>query len=135
MPNFARKYDMACTDCHTTIPRLNEMGYAFRKAGFRMPTEIGEASKTTLPDAFTARIQLRYDVKHHSDPQPSGTVSSTTNQLTLHEVTLYPLSASFGKHYGSLTELSLLNEDFIEIENAYFRYASGGEQSFFSGRV
>jgi hypothetical protein len=132
MPNFARKYGAECAMCHTTIPRLNEYGFNFRKAGFRPPDEIGkEGTKTEIKDTIAARVQGRLDVRHHDD---AGATTNTT-QLTLHEVTLYPLSSSFGKHYGSLMELSILGEDFVEIENAYFRYAGGREKSFFSARA
>lgn len=131
MPNFARKYSMDCKACHTTIPRLNEFGFQFRKAGFRLPSDIGKETKNAFEDTFAARIQARYDYKHHDD---SGKTSNS-NQLTFHEVTLYPLSNSFGKYYASLMELSILGEDFVEIENAYFRYTRGKEDSWFSGRV
>lgn len=129
MPNFARKYAMDCNACHTTIPRLNEFGFQFRKAGFRLPSDIGKPTKNNFEDTMTARIQARYDLKRHDD---SGKTSNNS-QLTFHEVTLYPLSASFGKYYSSLMELSILGEDFVEIENAYFRYARGNENSLFSG--
>jgi hypothetical protein len=131
MPQFARKYGVPCAMCHTTIPRLNEYGYNFRKAGFRLPEEIGKPTKTEIGDTFAARIQGRYDLKRRDDAGKE----TNSNQLTLHEVTLYPLSASFGNHYGSLMELSILGEDFVEIENAYFRYTAGKPDSFFSGRV
>jgi hypothetical protein len=130
MPNFARKYSVECAMCHTTIPRLNEYGFQFRKAGFRAPDEIGKPTKTDFADTFAARIQGRYDYQHRND---SGKTTDN-NQLTLHEITVYPLSASFGKYYGSLMELSILNEDFVEIENAYFRYTRGKENGWFSGR-
>jgi hypothetical protein len=131
MPQFARKYGVNCAMCHTTIPRLTEYGFNFRKAGFRPPDEIGKPTKTEFGDTFTARIQGRYDLKHRNDAGKT----SDSNQLTLHEVTLYPLSAAFGKHYSSLMELSILGEDFVEIENAYFRFTTGKTNSFFSGRV
>lgn len=129
MPNFARREGVSCAACHTTIPRLNEFGYRFRKAGFRDPAELGKESEVEFGSTFTARIQARYDVKHRSSPK------TTSNQLTFHEVTLYPLSGSFGKHYGSLTELSIAGEDFVEIENAFIRYSRGREDSWFSGRL
>jgi len=132
MPNFARKYKLECSMCHTTIPRLTEYGYQFRKAGFRPPEEMsGEPTKNEFGDTFTARIQGRYDYQHRDDAGKT----TTNNQITLHEITLYPLSSAFGKHYSSLMELSILNEDFVEIENAYFRYSRGKQESFFSGRV
>ena len=43
MPLFARKYGVPCSTCHTTIPRLNETGYKFRAAGFRLLEEIGKS--------------------------------------------------------------------------------------------
>ena len=129
MPNFARKYSMDCNACHSTIPRLNEFGFQFRKAGFRLPSDIGKPTKNNFEDTMTARIQARYDYKRHDD---AGSTTSS-NQLTFHEVTLYPLSACFGKYYASLMELSILGEDFVEIENAYFRYARGNENAWFSG--
>jgi hypothetical protein len=137
MPNFARKYSMECAACHTTIPRLNEMGFQFRKAGFRMPSEIGESVKASMEDAFAARVQVRYDTKSHLEPGAGGAddVRTTSHQITLHEVTLYPLAMGFGKYYGSLTELSILHEEPIEIENAYFRFSTGKETGWFSGRA
>lgn len=130
MPNFARKAGMSCDGCHTTIPRLNETGFQFRKAGFRTPDEIGKDAGTSFKDTFTARIQARYDYNHRTDVS----TKTSSNQLTFHEVTIYPLSGSFGKHYGSLTELSIAGEDFVEIENAYFRYTKGTEKSFWTFR-
>ncbi len=131
MPNFARKYNMACTGCHTTIPRLNRFGYEFRRAGYRLPEELGEEQRMKFENTFAARIQPRYDYARHN----TGTTKSTTNQLTLAEVTLYPLSASFGKWYGSLVELSLSAEDFFEVENAYIRYTRGDSTQAISARV
>jgi hypothetical protein len=131
MPNLARKYGAECGVCHTTIPRLNEYGFNFRKAGFRTPEEIGQATKTEFGDTFAARVQARFDSNHRDDAGKK----TDTNQLTLHEVTLYPLSASFGKYYSSLMELSILGEDFVEIENAYFRYTRGKPTGWFAGRA
>ena len=45
MPMFARKYNVDCLTCHTAIPALNETGYKFRAAGYRMPEEIGKAQE------------------------------------------------------------------------------------------
>ena len=125
MPNFARRTGMSCNGCHTTIPRLNETGFQFRKAGFRMPSDLGQDAKASFEGSFAARIQGRGDYKHHQEPLGTATKKTNSAQLTFHEVTLYPLSSAFGKFYGSLTELSIASEDFIEIENAYFRFSHG----------
>ncbi len=56
MPVFARKYGVACTFCHTTIPRLNAIGYKFRAAGFRLADSIGKAEPEKNHD--DERVQL-----------------------------------------------------------------------------
>src|SRR6266571_648409 len=70
MPNFSRKLGVACSTCHTTIPRLNQTGYKFRAAGFRLPEEIGIADerKFDLGDYFAARGQARYDAQVTNQP-------------------------------------------------------------------
>ena len=37
---FARRYGVDCSVCHASYPQLNETGYKFRVAGYRMPDEI-----------------------------------------------------------------------------------------------
>jgi hypothetical protein len=106
------------------IPRLNEDGFQFRKAGFRSPSDIGKEMEISFSHVFAARLQGRYDLNRRTD----AATKSTKSQLTFHEVTLYPLSGAFRKHYASLMELSILSEDFVELENAYIRYTAGKEE-------
>ncbi len=112
MPNFARKYGVPCTTCHTTIPRLNETGYKFRAAGFRLLEEIGKADdkKFELGDYFAARLQARYDTQVTNQPNGAAVANvinnvagprTTTNALSFQEFTLYPLTGSWGKYFGS----------------------------------
>jgi hypothetical protein len=66
MPMFARKYEVGCAYCHTTIPRLNQTGFKFRAAGFRLLETVGKpepAKKFELGDNFSARIQTRFDTQ------------------------------------------------------------------------
>ena len=60
MPMFARKLNVPCGNCHTTIPRLSELGYRFREAGFRMPDDIGkpEAEPYTIENPVIDRPAL-----------------------------------------------------------------------------
>ncbi len=37
IPAFARKYQVNCYLCHTIFPRLNKMGYLFKRNGYRLP--------------------------------------------------------------------------------------------------
>src|SRR5262249_53305898 len=130
MPMFARKYDVACAYCHTTIPRLNETGFKFRAAGFRLPETLGKPEaqkKFELGDNFSARIQTRFDTQATNQPNGAPIANcpgnicgarTTTSAFSFMEATLYPLTGSWGDHFGSLSELSLSPEDFFDVENA-----------------
>ncbi len=41
VPSFARKYGTSCTTCHTIFPVLNSFGEAFRRDGYRFPSQGG----------------------------------------------------------------------------------------------
>ncbi len=129
MPMFARKLGVPCGTCHTTIPRLNETGYRFREAGFRMPTDIGKPETTpyNVADYFSGRIQARYDASRTK----TGPVTSHRSQIRFHELTLYPMTGSFGKYFSSLVELSFAPEEPAEVENAYETTAANLNQSTF----
>lgn len=127
MPNFARQYDTDCSMCHSTVPKLNKTGYEFRRAGWRLPSEIGKVEKAfNLGDKFAARIQTKYK----STSTDNAGVKTSRSQLDFHEVTVYPITGSFDKNWSSLVEMSFLPEESAEIENAYVRYNSGSEDRF-----
>ncbi len=146
MPLFARRLNVSCDYCHTTIPRLNATGYKFRAAGFRMPEDIGKEStaKFELGNFFSARIQSRFDVQATNQPNGAAVANlvsgapgerTTTVAASFMEATLYPITGSWGKYFGSLSELSSSPEDFFEVENAYVRFVAGKENAFFTSRV
>ncbi len=41
VPSFARKYGTSCLTCHTVYPALNPFGEAFRRDGYRFPSQNG----------------------------------------------------------------------------------------------
>jgi mono/diheme cytochrome c family protein len=50
-PSFAYKYKADCTLCHTAYPRLNRVGYEFRRLGYRFPSEVGKRANRAAPAA------------------------------------------------------------------------------------
>jgi len=36
---FSRQYNTSCRTCHAAFPRLNDVGIAFKDAGFQFPEE------------------------------------------------------------------------------------------------
>lgn len=132
MPMFGRKLGVGCATCHTTIPKLNETGYKFRAAGWRLPDEIGkpETKPFNMGDYFSGRIQGRYDAQHTD----TGTATTNRSQFTYHELTIYPMTGSYEKYYSSLVELSFLPEEPAEVENGYLRINAGDSTRFFETR-
>jgi hypothetical protein len=133
MPNFARKYNSDCTMCHTIVPQLNRTGYEFRMAGYRLPSEIGKEEKAlNLADFFAARIQTETYWHKHDAAGAGG--DHTDTQIKFKEFTMYPLTGSWGKYFGSLAELSVGIPEEWEVENAYVRGVYGDENGWFEAR-
>lgn len=134
MPNFARKYGTDCTMCHTQVPKLNKLGYEFRIAGFRLPSEIGKEEKPfNLGDFFSARAQEQYKWLKHSDVTAGK--GYTSSQLEFFELTIYPLTGSWGKNFASLGEFSMGPDDVFEVENAFVRGVYGNDNGWFQARI
>ena len=134
MPQFARKYKLPCSGCHDALafPRLNDVGYKFRRAGFRMPENIGkdELSDFAMADYFSARAQV--DNTTGVDRINNATTSSNTFEG---ELNFYALTGSFQKYFASETELTFAPGGGPDIENAYGRVVYGGEDLWLTGRA
>ncbi len=135
MPNFSRKYDKNCGMCHTQIPKLNKTGYEFRLAGYRLPDEIGQKEEPfNLGEFFAARSQTQYTYSTHKFDVVAGK-NGSNSQLELKEITLYPLTGSWGGNFGSLAELSMAPDDVFEVENAYVRAVYGDADGWYHGTL
>ncbi len=53
MPEFARRYNVSCTACHSAFPRLNQFGHAFIAANYKMPN-WRESNTISLGDDMLA---------------------------------------------------------------------------------
>ena len=40
IPQFARRYNLKCSACHTIVPVLNEQGYLFKRLGYHLPPAL-----------------------------------------------------------------------------------------------
>lgn len=48
VPSFARKYQTSCMTCHTVFPVLNPFGEAFRRNGYRFPSQNGSVDSDAI---------------------------------------------------------------------------------------
>lgn len=66
LPAWARKYGVSCNVCHRPdAPRLNVAGHRFRKLGYRMPEEVGEAPNyKEIGEYIAMRGRVRYEYEN-----------------------------------------------------------------------
>lgn len=60
VPSFARKYQTSCQTCHTVYPVLNPFGEAFRRDGYRFPSQGGSLDSDAVKTATIALGQEEY---------------------------------------------------------------------------
>ncbi|HKE56516.1 MAG TPA: hypothetical protein VKB46_07440 [Pyrinomonadaceae bacterium] len=114
MPMFARRYNVPCSTCHTSPPRLNETGYRFRAAGFRMPEELGHAleGKQDLLNHIGFRLQPRVMVVHSA----IGTATKTENEAQLFASEGYLWYGPISKHFSASAKVTFWPEESTETE-------------------
>jgi hypothetical protein len=139
MPMFARRLGVSCSTCHTSPPRLNETGYQFRAAGYRMPAEIGKGGENKPFNFFDyngVRLQARYDATRAR----SGPDAPHNNNFNLFAAELYAFTGAWGKRLSSnlkatiYPEKSYDTEDHLRVEGN-IKLTVGGEKRFFEVRA
>ncbi|HEV2471857.1 MAG TPA: hypothetical protein VGS41_04285, partial [Chthonomonadales bacterium] len=123
-PQFARKYNLPCARCHSMEPRLTPFGYAFYRAGFRLPAnQLKPITLATMADAIA-------EIDYQKSPGVGGAnltmpevdlvgVVNAGKQITAHVV--YIQSASEGVSSG--------------LDETWAQYNSGTKRRYFSARV
>jgi hypothetical protein len=112
---------------------LNEFGYRFRAAGYRIPDRIGRAEEGPyeLGDLFAGGLEVNYT----ASKTETGTVSSHTNQLGTGSVHLWPFTGSLGKNFASKVELTFGPKGTLGFNAAFVRYTMGNGDRFFTSRL
>jgi hypothetical protein len=60
VPSFARKYQTSCQTCHTVYPVLNPFGEAFRRNGYRFPSQNNSEDSDSIKASQIALGQDEY---------------------------------------------------------------------------
>ncbi len=72
VPSFARKYQTSCLTCHTIYPVLNPFGEAFRRNGYRFPSESGSVDSDAVKSSMIALGQEEYKKTFPNSVWPSN---------------------------------------------------------------
>jgi hypothetical protein len=72
VPAFARKYQTSCLTCHTVFPVLNPFGEAFRRNGYRFPSQNGSVDSDAAKSPMIALGQEEYKKSFPNSVWPSN---------------------------------------------------------------
>jgi hypothetical protein len=145
VPSFARKYGASCTTCHTIFPVLNPFGEAFRRNGYRFPSQNGstdgdatkadtlalgqEEYKKTFPDTvwpgrisqdspLSAMMNGQVALNLPGSDAKTGAGNTFTWQGISGEFHLFGAGA-FDDNLTYFSQLTIPDDGTIEIETAY----------------
>jgi len=65
-PQFSRQYNTSCSTCHTVYPQLNDLGKAFRDAGFHFPQN--DVAFLEIPRTYLLPLHSAANGKGQSPP-------------------------------------------------------------------
>ena len=135
MPNFARKYGLGCASCHDVVPKLNEFGWKFRAAGYRMPDEIGAKQPAfNLGDYFAGRLNFAINQTSATAASPGSPTVSNFN-MAFSGGSIYMLFGALTPNISSESELGFAFDGTMSISTASAGYYAGTEDAWFSARL
>ncbi len=145
VPSFARKYETSCQTCHTIYPVLNPFGEAFRRNGYRFPSQNGSLDsdavkapqiplgqdeyKKTFPDSIwpdrintAVPLSVMFNGNVPVNLPNSGAKDAAGNTFTWSgieaEFHLFGAGA-FSDTMTYMTQLTLADSGSFDIETAY----------------
>ncbi len=112
IPAFARKYEKACSSCHTAWPMLNKAGRVFKEAGYRFPSEDQRSQKIkgitwgkNFPLSVVMKLQPYDKVDSANDPKLRA----------VHEIELL-VAGAIGKAWSGFFEYEAEDEGNFDLE-------------------
>ena len=142
VPQFARRYNLKCSACHTIVPVLNEQGYMFRRLGYHLPPalEAGKATPTisdlvknepqwTMANNLSAAVtDFSYSAERMTQEgqTPSSTSAFQVAAWNAYIAGWLPDTSFFYYAEFDIVSGGATNPD---LSNAYFGYAGGNARS------
>ena len=129
--------------CHQngSAPHLTQYGYLYRRAGFRLPDNIGnkenDAKSLTFQEHMAVGVSTSYEFVATTSPGHSA-ATITANQINVPEVELWPLVGAFLGNFGVWSEIDATpgttGGGSVDLSQADIRYANGTADKFFNFR-
>jgi len=142
IPQFARRYNLKCSACHTIVPVLNQQGYLFRRLGYHLPPalEAGKATPTisdlvknepqwTLANNLSAAVtDFSYSAERMTQ---EGQTPSSTSAFQVAAWNAYIAGWVPDTNFFYYAEFDIVSGGSTNpnLSNAYFGYAGGNARS------
>ena len=135
IPAYGRRYGVMCATCHAPLPpRLNNVGIAFRRLGFRMPDadEEGRFLIKTIPaHGIGDAASLAAGIAARRDKQAEPGANRTSFELS--EVELVAGTA-IGNNVSAQAMFVPWDDGEVELENAEVQFNVGSARHQFLAR-
>ncbi|MGZ3717969.1 MAG: hypothetical protein ACXWR1_06625 [Bdellovibrionota bacterium] len=111
LPAFALREKVSCTLCHTngSAPHLTQLGFLYRRAGFRFPDDLENSEKDNMAMELTkhlaAGVSVDYQVATQDSATPGSKKSVTDNEVAVREVEIWPLVGAFLGNFSAWSEV------------------------------
>lgn len=135
IPAYGRRYGVMCTTCHAPLPpRLNNVGIAFRRLGFRMPDADEEGRfviKTVPAHGIGDAASLAADVAARRDKEAEPGENRTTFELAEVEAVA---GTAIGNKLSAQAMFVPWEDGEVELENAEVQFNGGSARHQFVAR-
>ena len=142
VPQFARRYNLKCSACHTIVPVLNEQGYMFKRLGYHLPPALQKGQPApTISDLVKKEPQWTLT----NNVAPAVTDFSYVAERTIQEGASPASTSSFqvgtwnmymggwlpDTNFWYYAEFDIVSGGATnpELGNAYFGYTGGNARS------
>ena len=142
IPQFARRYNLKCSACHTIAPVLNQQGYLFKRLGYHLPPalEAGNATPTisdlvknepqwTMANNLSAAVtDFSYSAERVTQ---EGQTPSSTSAFQVAAWNAYIAGWVPDTNFFYYAEFDVVTGGSTNpnLSNAYFGYAGGNARS------
>ena len=142
VPQFARRYNLKCSACHTIVPVLNKQGYLFKRLGYRLPPAL-EAGTVAPSISDLVRKEPEWSLTNNGSLAVADfsfsaehTTSAGTSPSSTGAFEVGAWNAYFGgwipdTNFFYYTEFDIVTGGSTNpvLSNAYFGYSGGNARS------
>jgi hypothetical protein len=142
VPQFARRYNLKCSACHTIAPNLNEQGYLFKRLGYHLPPALTKGQPG--PEiSYIVRSEPKWDLLNNLSVAVSdfsfqtdrstatGSASSSTSAFQVNSWNSYAAGWIPDTNFFYFSEFDIVTNGVTspDLMNAYFGYSGGNARS------